>query len=65
MPKKISSVLARFEQTIQENNEAGGGGGMYLSNLAAQKKNAALASRSSASGEAEWTGQPENECLGG
>jgi len=51
-PKKISSVLARFEQTIQENNEAGGGGGMYLSNLAAQKKKAAVLASRTASGEA-------------
>lgn len=38
MPGNINSVLARFEQTIQENEVAGGGGGMYLTNVASTRK---------------------------
>ena len=43
-PQKISSVLARFEQTIQENEKAGGegGGGMYLTNVAGGKRRPGL-----------------------
>jgi len=53
MPGKINSVLARFEQTIQENESAGGGGGMYLSNVAASKKKPVrLSSRSLDGGSA-------------
>jgi hypothetical protein len=44
-PAKINSVLARFEQTIQENNNAGGNSGMYLTNLAGRKAGGAAERR--------------------
>jgi hypothetical protein len=41
MPRKLDSVLARFEETIEQNNAAGVCSGMYLTNQASRHSSAA------------------------
>ena len=43
---KLSSVLAQFEQTIEQNNAAGVASGMYLTKLASSSKDVPTKSRS-------------------
>lgn len=57
-PGKINDVLARFEQTIQQNEAAGGGGGMYLTNVAASKNKPPKPIISSRTMTGEATGGP-------